>query len=782
MALFKSTYTRAQIDEAIGRALNIVAEGKTYNNRGAWVSEGSYSNTSEIIDVVVYDGVSYFCIVTHSGVSTTPDTDTTNWAPLHAYETFIKNAPTGTLANDDTIPFTDTSDSNQTKKITWSGIVTAIRTLLFGSTNGILKANGSGEISAATAGTDYQQPTQDLEEETDLADDDAIPFYDDSVTGHKKTLWSNIKAKLKTYFDTLYKASSQLITGYTKASTPDSILDTDTINQALGKLEAKADAKASQADVAELSEQINDLADDVDDVKDYLSYVDIYNNSLLPDVFGVEVDYENRTFTRLAGAVGKSAGADFDSIFAFGGRKRCNLADDGTVNAYFGDAGYIEDGSNGQVMVEQPKFYYKVVPLKMEKNDAEEIDRIEFTAGASSDGNITITLNGQNFNVAVLASENTATAIATKVRNATFNGWTTGGSGAIVTFTRNKKGVCAAPTFNGGTTGVTATVTRTQCGYIGKGYKLRKARYYVSMTKKPGFKVHPAFVQNGVEREFIYLSAYEGSLYDVSASAYLLADEQVADFTATTGDKLSSIAYAKPISGVTQDLTRRKCGILAENRGAGWFQQYGATAACSQLLFTIEYASMNAQSKIGTGVTNKASGEGNESELTGATTNLGNASGSVTNTNGYNVVSYRGEENLWGNIYKFTDGMNIYCDIANSVHDLYIADNAFEESKDSSPYANAGITLATKSGYISAMAYSEEYDWLFVPAETLGDTALPVGDYFSQTAASNGYKIARWGGSWGDGSANGAFCWAVNNAPSDRTRSVGGRLVYVPAA
>lgn len=39
---------------------------------------------------------------------------------------------------------------------------------------------------------------------TDLADDDYIPFYDTSTSGKKKSLWSNIKAKLKTYFDTLY--------------------------------------------------------------------------------------------------------------------------------------------------------------------------------------------------------------------------------------------------------------------------------------------------------------------------------------------------------------------------------------------------------------------------------------------------------------------------------------------------------------------------------------------------------------------------------------------------
>jgi len=540
-------------------------------------------------------------------------------------------------------------------------------------------------------------------------------------------------------------------------------------------------AIATQADIIAINAKIADLAGFVGYTED--------------DIYGVEVDFANRTFTRLAGAVGKTPGADFDSILAFGGRYRCNLTDEGVEVAKYGDTGYTETGALTQaitiegvtyaagtpvqVMVKQPKFYYKVVPLKLEKNDAEEIDRIEFTAGASSDGNITITLNGQNFNVAVLASENTATAIATKVRNATFNGWTTGGSGATVTFTRNKKGVCAAPTFNGGTTGVTANVARTQVGYIGKGFKLRKARYYVSMTKKAGFKVHPAFVQNGVEREFIYLSAYEGSLYDVSASAYILDDSQVADFNT---DKLSSIANAKPISGLSQNLTRRNCGLLAENRGNGWYQQYAATIACSQLLFTIEYASMNTQSKIGAGVTNKTDdGATSMTELTGATTNLGNASGSVTNTNGYNVVSYRGEENLWGNIWKFTDGMNVYCDASQGIHSLYIADNAFAESKNTDNYKDAGITLATKEGYVSAMAYNEEFDWLFVPAETLGDSALPVGDYFYQNVSSStGYRIARLGGSWNSGSYAGAFYWHVNYAPSNRYRTVGGRLVYVP--
>lgn len=86
------------------------------------------------------------------------------------------------------------------------------------------------------------------------------------------------------------------------------------------------------------------------------------------DIVGLQVDYENKQFTRLAGAAGKTAGADFDVYPMYGGRRRCNVADDGTINAYYGDENYTEDGINGQVMVYQPAFYYRVVPLKLEPN------------------------------------------------------------------------------------------------------------------------------------------------------------------------------------------------------------------------------------------------------------------------------------------------------------------------------------------------------------------------------------------------------------------------------
>ena len=433
---------------------------------------------------------------------------------------------------------------------------------------------------------------------------------------------------------------------------------------------------------------IQSLEAEVSDVKAYVGMTD-------DDIFGVEVDFVNKTFTRLGGAVGRNAGAGFDSIAPWGGRYRCNLTDAGVELCKYGETGYTETGAlisavekDGvtyavgtavQVMVKQPKFYYKVVPLKVER-------------------------------------------------------------------------------ISGGT-----------------GYHLRKARYFVSPNPKLGFKLHPLFKG---DKDFVYLSAYEGSIYDVSASTYILDDDVVADFTSSTGDKLCSIANAKPASGISNDLTRRKCGILAENRGSGWYQSFIEATCATELLFLIEYNSFNTQNKIGSGNTSKTDdGSTSMTELTGATANLGNASGSVQNTNNVNIVSYRGEENFWGNIWKWVDGLTMYD------HVPYVCDDfAFEESKKTGNYKEVGFTAAGSDGWISAYGYDENYDWLFIASEVGANSAnssVPVGDYYYQ---NTGYRVARLGGFWNGGVRAGGFCLIVYYAPSYRYRFIGGRLAYVPGA
>ncbi len=60
--------------------------------------------------------------------------------------------------------------------------------------------NGEG----GGGGTDEKAYHTDDTTFTAIADDDFVPMYDISASGAKKSTWSNIKDKLKTYFDTLY--------------------------------------------------------------------------------------------------------------------------------------------------------------------------------------------------------------------------------------------------------------------------------------------------------------------------------------------------------------------------------------------------------------------------------------------------------------------------------------------------------------------------------------------------------------------------------------------------
>lgn len=445
------------------------------------------------------------------------------------------------------------------------------------------------------------------------------------------------------------------------------------------------------------SEDFNaqEILSGVTDIRAYLGMIET------EDVLGITMDYKNKTCTRIAGAKNLIAGADFDKFSMYGGRKRCNVSDGGTINAYYGDEGYTEDGSNGQVMVYQPKFYYLVCPL--------EYDRQE----------------------------------------------------------------------------------------TGYGYHLRKANYYVSETQRAGFKLHPAFYdKNGNEVDYILMSAYEGCIYDTSANAYLKNDEQVMD---ASKDKFSSIAGARPASGISQNLTRPNIEQMAKNMGEGWHSFGIKTASMEQLLMIVEMGMMNLQTAIGQGVVNIPWATGSDTTssyagATGSTASFGNGTGRATETTTYEggvatkntadgktSICYRGVENFWGNIWKFAYGVNIWGNGKMAGGMPYIcSDFNYAEGKNTDNYEGAGFTVTKANGYISAMGYSTKYDWLFMASECLGNSSLPVGDYTYITENLNGYRIALLGGRWDGGSGAGGFSWSLDAGVGARDRTVGGRLVYVP--
>lgn len=505
------------------------------------------------------------------------------------------------------------------------------------------------------------------------------------------------KSQLQEVINSASSVKTSLSNVISTANTAKSNLDASvaTANNVLQSLSAENASAASNIDELK-SENFNsqEILSGVADIRAYLGIT-------ADDIVGIQVDYKNKTFKRLAGAANLTKGSDFDKFTMFGGRKRCNVADDGSIVAWYGDADYKEDGSMGQVMVYQPKFYYLVCPVEYDPIDT------------------------------------------------------------------------------------------------GIGYHLRKANYYVSEKPRAGFRLHPAFYDaSGNEIDYFLTSAYEGSIYDASASAYLLNDEQVMN---TGEDKFSSIAGARPASGSSQNLTRPNIEAMAQNRGTNWHGDLIKQVSAEQMLMIIEMGMMNLQTAIAQGVVSLPWTTGSDTTssyaaATGSTASLGNGTGRAEKTTTYEggvakeytvdgktSVCWRGKENFWGNIWKFVYGINIWGNGKMGGGQPYIcSDFSFAESKNSGNYEPAGFTVTNASGYISAMGYSTACDWLFIASECLGNSSLPVGDYTYITVNLNGYRIARLGGHWAHGGNAGGFGWDLSNGVGSRARSIGGHLVYIP--
>lgn len=505
------------------------------------------------------------------------------------------------------------------------------------------------------------------------------------------------KSQLQEVINSASSVKTSLSNVISTANTAKSNLDASvaTANNVLQSLSAENASAASNIDELK-SENFNsqEILSGVADIRAYLGIT-------ADDIVGIQVDYKNKTFKRLAGAANLTKGSDFDKFTMFGGRKRCNVADDGSIVAWYGDADYKEDGSMGQVMVYQPKFYYLVCPVEYDPIDT------------------------------------------------------------------------------------------------GIGYHLRKANYYVSEKPRAGFRLHPAFYDaSGNEIDYFLTSAYEGSIYDASASAYLLNDEQDMN---TGEDKFSSIAGARPASGSSQNLTRPNIEAMAQNRGTNWHGDLIKQVSAEQMLMIIEMGMMNLQTAIAQGVVSLPWTTGSDTTssyaaATGSTASLGNGTGRAEKTTTYEggvakeytvdgktSVCLRGKENFWGNIWKFVYGINIWGNGKMGGGQPYIcSDFSFAESKNSGNYEPAGFTVTNANGYISAMGYSTACDWLFIASECLGNSSLPVGDYTYITENLNGYRIAPLGGGWAYWASAGGFCWALGSGVGARYRTLGGRLVYIP--
>lgn len=461
--------------------------------------------------------------------------------------------------------------------------------------------------------------------------------------------------------------------------------------------------------------QITDLQEQVDDLKNFVGLE-------TDDIYGVEVDFVNKTFTRLGAAENLTAGADFDEITPWA-RRRCIVAPDGNVLAYYGESLYTsseggllgsnaiytdladnetsyEKGTPVYVMVEQPLFYVKAVPITAESDTANSI----------------------------------------------------------------------------------------------RGKMYTKARFYISPSPKNGFTPMKGFKDdNGIIQDKIYLAAYEASMYnkaedifytDYGSTSPISSPYSAASSAYADSQLLTSCSGYQPVSGLYYNstywnTTRAGFRTMANRIGSGWQLHNVFAMSISQWLALIEYASFDVQTKIGKGMCSIADdGASNLSIATGGTSSLGNSSGiDPDGTNGTCAISYRGEENLWGNIWTWLDGINIHNSVDNNEFMVYVKEYGEMTDNSTDDYTALSFDVINGNGYVSRYGIDENFPELMIPKAHSGSSTLPVGAYYWNQ--NDGWRVARFGGTWSSGSSCGWYL-DFGNSSSNRFRYVGGRLLYVP--
>lgn len=329
-----------------------------------------------------------------------------------------------------------------------------------------------------------------------------------------------------------------------------------------------------------------------------------------------------------------------------------------------------------------------------------------------------------------------------------------------------------------------------------------KFRMMLSEIPLPGYKHVDKF----------YISTYEARMYRTdnllcsAAGASKLSDPNSTNFrggdnTAEWDDTYRSLLGC-PVTNLTRDQFRQ----AARKRGSGW-EMYTYNAHKTLFwLFAVEYATLDSQKpfnaqKDANGFARGGLGPGptqmtdwtnfnNANPLIpcGYTNEFGNGSGEkayvVKNASGGTHATlmanrYRGIENPFGHIWKYTDGANIQVTMGDAgLSILWTTDDPSNFSDTSyTGYDNKGNICRT-NGYAKKMLLGEDGD--IVVKEVGGSSSTYWCDYYYTYTSANRMQVVLVGGNAGHGS-NAVLAYVdTYNAPSDAARNVGSRLCFFP--
>mgnify|MGYP000952645075 CR=1 FL=1 len=329
----------------------------------------------------------------------------------------------------------------------------------------------------------------------------------------------------------------------------------------------------------------------------------------------------------------------------------------------------------------------------------------------------------------------------------------------------------------------------------------------VSLLPVPGFKFYKRH----------YISAFEASIDRTNVSQPKLASviNTSAAFRGGNNTAAWDGTYRTLLGrpGTNTSLTNfrayaRRRGNAGMN-GAGWNAYLNEAHQALYWLYTIEYANTNCQlpfnatptangykqGGLGNGVTDMSDWNGfngtNPFIPCGTTNSLGNKTGVVT----YNVLNseggihyaapvprYRGVENPFGHIWKWTDGIKcrIQSNEAGGLSEVYTCNNpANFQDVNYDNYVNMGDMPRT-DGYIKKIIGGEH--GIIMPAEVGGSSNTYFCDYFYTNipATSEAQRGVMLGGAVSYGADAGLSYASTYSTASSAAASFGSRLCFLP--
>lgn len=329
-----------------------------------------------------------------------------------------------------------------------------------------------------------------------------------------------------------------------------------------------------------------------------------------------------------------------------------------------------------------------------------------------------------------------------------------------------------------------------------------KFRMMLSEIPLPGYKHVDKF----------YISTYEARMYRTdnllcsAAGASKLSDPNSTNFrggdnTAEWDDTYRSL-LGRPVTNLTRDQFRQ----AARKRGSGW-EMYTYNAYKTLFwLFAVEYATLDsqkpfnaqkdangfAQGGLGPGPTQMTDwtnfNNANPLIPCGYTNEFGNGSGEkayvVKNASGGTHATlmanrYRGIENPFGHIWKYTDGANIQVTTGDAgLSILWTTDDPSNFSDTSYTGYDKKGNICRTNGYAKKMLLGEDGD--IVTTEVGGSSSTYWCDYYYTNTSANRMQVVLVGGYAGNGSGAGLAYVSTSTVPSAASRDLGSRLCFFP--